>query len=351
MLKNPKLSVVIPIYNSSEFLPQTLDCFINQSSKDFVVLLIDDGSTDNSGDIAKEFAKKYPDLFKYYFQQNKGLGGARNTGLKLVETDYVMFFDSDDLIANKAIENINNFIGQISSDVDIIFFNPVIYDQTAGTYFKWHDEELIKKIFASKNELVPKDHSLIYECEASVCRCVFKKDIFVNNNISFLEKCCWEDVNVHFQLLHFSKKISFLDYMGAYYYRTNNPKSITSSNGKKRLDIFRVLDEVNKYFADKTWTKKEKASMLGFLANYIYWFLKVIEDEYRKELVVGLHNYLKQYSCCVVRRFFFKSNQSLRNKLMIVFLRNRFAYKILISKETISKFMRVFKKIKRIFRK
>lgn len=339
------LTIIVPIYNVELYLEECLQSFINQTCNHFCVILVDDGSTDKSGEMAKSYAEKYPSLFTYVRQDNKGLGGARNTGLDLVRTKYTMFFDSDDFMANRGVENIINAIEK--HDTDIIFFNPVIFDMAVSSYEPWHDSEFMKNIIFKDKEIInPQETPILMETEASVCRAIWKTEFLHIINLKFLEHRRWEDVPPHFLLMHEAKSASFMDYQGAYYYRTNSGHQITSGSGKSRLDMRYIFDEIAPYFASKDWSKKEKSHMLGFLSNYLFWSIDVIEDEYRSEFIDICHNFFKRISFCQYIHFFLKTKVCLRNKLMIWFLKSNINYKVLKSRAKVQKYMRFFKKVK-----
>ncbi|MBO7244457.1 MAG: glycosyltransferase [Alphaproteobacteria bacterium] len=94
-MTQPLISVIVPIYNVETYLKGCLESILHQTEPNFEAILVDDGSTDRSGLIADEYARKDP-RFKVIHQENKGLSGARNTGLKVAEGIYVAFLDSDD---------------------------------------------------------------------------------------------------------------------------------------------------------------------------------------------------------------------------------------------------------------
>ena len=98
-----KVSIGIPVYNVAEYLPQCLDSILNQTFQDFEVILVDDGSTDNSFDICQEYVAK-DSRFRLIHQENKGLAGARNTIIKNVKTEFISWVDSDDWIEENYLE-------------------------------------------------------------------------------------------------------------------------------------------------------------------------------------------------------------------------------------------------------
>lgn len=115
MLK-PRISIVIPIYNVEEYLKRCLDSVKNQTYKNFQVILVNDGSTDSSAQIATEFVAD-DNRFRLIHQENKGLSGARNTGLKEADGDYVFYLDSDDILVQDALEVLINAAVKYQADV------------------------------------------------------------------------------------------------------------------------------------------------------------------------------------------------------------------------------------------
>ena len=99
----PKISIIIPVYNTEKYLPECLDSVLSQIFQDFEIVCVNDGSTDNSLDILNHYAQK-DKRFKIISQENQGLSGARNTGLDKVNGDYIFFLDSDDTIPSHALE-------------------------------------------------------------------------------------------------------------------------------------------------------------------------------------------------------------------------------------------------------
>ena len=91
------ISVIIPVYNVEKYLNACIESVLSQSFNDYEIILVDDGSTDNSGALCDEFAAKY-DSISVIHQENKGLGGARNTGIDAAKGSYILFLDSDDTI-------------------------------------------------------------------------------------------------------------------------------------------------------------------------------------------------------------------------------------------------------------
>jgi glycosyltransferase involved in cell wall biosynthesis len=113
------VSVIIPTFNYAHFLPETLDSVFNQTYTDWECIVVDDGSTDNTREVVTEYLTLDP-RFKYIFQKNKGLPGARNTGVKAARGDYFQFLDADDLLEPCKLAEQSSFLST-HPDVDIVY--------------------------------------------------------------------------------------------------------------------------------------------------------------------------------------------------------------------------------------
>lgn len=126
-MKMIKLSVVIPIYNVSSYLKMCLDSVYLQAEDNWEVILVDDGSTDDSGDICKEYRRKYPNTFVIH-KENGGLSDARNAGIKIAKGEFIYFLDSDDWLTPKAISPLLDFA--IKNKCEIV---------QGGFYYSYND--------------------------------------------------------------------------------------------------------------------------------------------------------------------------------------------------------------------
>ncbi len=346
------VDVIVPIYNVEAYLPQCLDGFLSQTVRRFRVLLIDDGSSDSSGAIADAYAKERPDLFTVVHQKNKGLGGARNTGLSLVKAPYTWFFDSDDFCGPRTMEAFQRALNQ-HDGVDVVFFNPVIFDMGAHAYQAWHDEAYIRLIFGQREVISPKDDPRTLELEASVCRCLWRTAFLKEANLSFLEGVCWEDVPPHLSLMHHAESAILLNQEGCYYYRTNAPKKkqITSSSGKSRLDMAPVLDEVGKFVEAEKWGRKDKVFLISFLINYCTWTLHATDDAYRKELVDIFYRFFHRFGFFFALHYLCCSPACFKNKFTFLLFRSPCFHSLAYSRARSSRLKKLFLRVKRMVKK
>lgn len=148
-MKNPKISVVVPVYNTAEYLRECLDCFLAQTYNNLEVLLVDDGSTDESGNICDEYASKDA-RFKVIHKENGGVSSARNAALDAATGDFIGFVDSDDTFLPEMYEDFAKIIESYEPDMvqsvgmrendNVNSANPKIYtfnnDEARGEFFK-----------------------------------------------------------------------------------------------------------------------------------------------------------------------------------------------------------------------
>ncbi|MDX2359898.1 MAG: glycosyltransferase family A protein [Crocinitomicaceae bacterium] len=125
----PKFSIILPTYNRADFLGETIDSVINQQFIDWELLIIDDGSTDNSKEFCQDYVNKDPRI-KYHYQENQERSAARNNGIGLATGEYICFLDSDDLMLSNHLEVLNRFIEKCESKEALFFTNCTISNQS-----------------------------------------------------------------------------------------------------------------------------------------------------------------------------------------------------------------------------
>lgn len=233
-----KISVIVPVYNVASYLRRCLDSIVNQTFKDFEVILIDDGSTDNSLQICMEYKEKYS-CIRIHHQENGGLSRARNVGLALSKGKYIIFIDSDDYIHKEALQIMYNYI--TSKDVDYV----------AGGYIQTRSENSENFALSLGNILASeKNQKRLFE---EFFRIHGEKSNYSNwgklfsrkvlNGWHSLEGRINEDVDGLFQIICKTTKALYID--NALYFYFKNGKGITQSQIKmKNLDLIYVWDQL-----------------------------------------------------------------------------------------------------------
>lgn len=242
-MQDIKISIVIPVYNTSKFLNKCLDSVINQDIQEIEIICVNDGSTDNSLEILEQY-KIRDERIIIVNKNNGGLSSARNKGISISKGKYILHLDSDDWLENQCLKSLYDYAEE--NNYDIVSFN--FYRE-----FLSYRNEI--KIFEFKNrEFDSKEYlqSFLEEKEIpAIWNKLIKSKIYKENNIEHpLGINLGEDLATTPRLIYFSKKIGYLDKV--YYHYRYNIDSITGiQNGSKRAELFEVFNRLEKFFIDK----------------------------------------------------------------------------------------------------
>ena len=276
-----KLSIIIPVYNTEKHLKKCFDSIINQNNSEIEVVVVNDGSTDNSEAIIKEYTSKYKDLFTYYKKDNTGVSDTRNFGIEKASGKYIMFLDSDDYIDKKLYDNIKKYIDE---DIELIKYKMQRIDENdkileivpGATFDKITGEEGFNKLYGTDVLL------------DSPCVYIIKKDIFVRNNLKFKVGTEHEDFGLIPFVIVLAKSMVSTNFYG-YYYVQSQGSLMRNENYKKTIK--RVYDALGHYDNAKEYSQKINISKLTHDNIMIYYTNAVIlkardlkEEERKKYL-------------------------------------------------------------------
>lgn len=230
-----KISVIIPVYNVSEYLDECLTSVVNQNYSNYEVIVVNDGSTDNSLEIAKKYEKKYKKLIKVYDKENGGLSSARNYGIKKSTGEYLFFVDSDDYILPNCLEVIGKNINENKCDI-------LVYSFLIG------DEKKYNRMF--DNQIDDLNKRYIVGMPNAINK-VFKKELYVDNGIEFPLGLYYEDLATSPKLALHTNNIAFIE-EPLYFYRIRPNSIMTNKEYNPKVDaIFVVLEQLRKYFKNQ----------------------------------------------------------------------------------------------------
>ena len=273
-MENELISIIVPIYNVENYLRQCLDSIQNQTYKKFECIMVNDGSTDSSQQIAEEYLTD--SRFTLINQSNKGLSGARNTGISHIreESTFVAFVDSDDYIYPDFLETL---IEHIEDDVDII----------EGMIEYFHDEIKVDNVCHNfeKKILISKDDKLgelaLNELRVSVFPKLFRKSLLTED--FFPEGWIFEDLAVVPELVSHSGKWIKLPKV-IYGYRIR-PNSITTKEfSEEKLDVFKIFGKYDLFFKDESDGTKLLVEKIKYLHLNYHDIEFVPEDSQYKSL-------------------------------------------------------------------
>ena len=298
--RSPFLTIIVPAYNVEKYLEQCLDSLVYQTVIDHKVIVVNDGSTDSTPEIIKRYVNEYPDLISWIDQKNKGLGAARNRGLELVTTPFVVCLDSDDWQNQMFVERVKTAINKYDENPDIIFTLPQIFDTASNRVLEWYDKYVLEAIFfpngGDENALsivtnVKKDRR-IYELEANANRKVYRTDFLKSIYFKYQEGVKWEDVQPHFHAVHNAERCIALKNTG-FFYRINTGGQITAGSGATRLDIIPVFQQTIDMAFREQWEDREIAYIIRMLWSFSQWSIDVTNLDYIGKLLSELHKLFK----------------------------------------------------------
>ncbi|WP_340121879.1 glycosyltransferase family 2 protein [Methylobacter svalbardensis] len=234
-----KLSIIIPVYNTEKYVSRCLNSCLNQTAdqENYEIIVINDGSTDNSLDIVRDFEQKNKNV-TVISQKNQKQGTARNNGVKLAKGKYIWFIDSDDWIEPNAISEIVKYL--YIHNLDILRFDGA----DRRTY---NDTAQIRSCHHIPHQIYYQ-HEVLLENKFSVCVPfhVYKKDFLLDNEIYFLENIFYEDNE--FMLKIFEKSSSF-SYLNKCFYNVliREDSTTRSVDYSRKLDYIRVIESYIEY--------------------------------------------------------------------------------------------------------
>lgn len=276
-------SIIVPVYNVEEYLKQCLDTILNQTFKDFEVILINDGSTDNSGKICDKY-KELDARIKVIHKKNGGQSEARNVGLKESKGKYIIFIDSDDYIkTDKFLEKIHK---ECESNVDIVLYKYQKYYEDTNRMEKCHfnfpKEIENSEVSTLIVELVKTDS--FYCSPWSKC---IKSNLLKDNQIEFEVGLIVDDLEWYYNVISVTKSIRYIDESFIIYRQRSG--SITSSWKIKTLtDFLKILEKWTEYISNEEINEKLKYGLGSNLAKqYCNLFIGYsrINDIYKKNYI------------------------------------------------------------------
>ena len=229
-----QVSIILPVYNVEPYLRQCLDSIIKQTFKDFEILVINDCSLDNSLQIIKEYQQKDSRIILFNMPTNRGLSNARNEGIKLAKSKYIVFVDSDDWVRKDYLEFLFNNIEK--RDCDVFSAGFISYNNQTSKYTHNKYSHLTLKAKSNKTLI------LFPSTNCTIWNKIYKRDFLLKNNLFFVLKTC-EDCLFFYKLMLCKPKIIFTN-EPIYFYRIARKESLTYSLYLKTHNIIILLKEI-----------------------------------------------------------------------------------------------------------
>lgn len=229
----PKISVIVPVYNVEKYLNRCVDSILNQTFEDFELILVNDGSPDNCGNICDEYAQK-DNRVKVIHKKNGGVSSARNVGIDIAQGEYIMFVDSDDWINENML---NDMYNMPDSDMKVSSIRMIGKDNST--------EYIIDtKMYTQEDLLI----GFFSEAFPIICFCgpwckLYKKDIIFNNAVRFNEDMSLgEDTYFNLNYIKHCKSIYTSEQIYYYYMRENSESLFTKFRLNMYYDVRKDFD-------------------------------------------------------------------------------------------------------------
>lgn len=277
-----KVSVIVPVYNVEKYLDKCLDSLVNQTLDDIEVIVVNDGTKDNSQKIIDEYVKNYPGKVYSYVKKNGGLSSARNYGIKKAKGAYIGFVDSDDYVEYDMYEQLYNKAIETKSDVVCCQF-VYRYNIYAEKKKFMHPEYF--------GNSVSKEPRLLVEAKSYACNKIYKKELW--DKFSFPDQY-FEDSAVIYNVLYDANKVECVD-LPLYNYIKERPDAITNEVSSKIFDIFKSCDSLLNFYRKKKDYDDIKDVIEGLCINHLKIRLLYIYNSKNRKLTWNFYKEVKKY--------------------------------------------------------
>ena len=282
-----KISVIVPVYNVENYLEKCLSSLVNQTLQEIEILVVNDGSTDNSQKIIDVFQNKFPQKIKTFAKENGGLSDARNFGIDRATGEFLAFVDSDDYVSVTMMEEMYGLAKK--HEAEIVICNLQKVDEHGNVTQKLRQiPNLPEKIDLEKNFSVFSDISYF------ACNKIFKKELFEGKR--FQKGIHFEDIELIPQLLLRCKTLAKTNAFHYQYLERSN--SISKSHTERGLDILKAVERVEKAFENSVYFSQQK-ELKGFqILEGIYTFLAYLafvkDDKVYRKMSLELKEFSKE---------------------------------------------------------
>ena len=246
-----KVSIIVPAYNVEEHIEKCLETLVNQTLKEIEIIVVNDGSTDETKRKVEPFLEKYPEKVKYLEKQNGGLSDARNYGMLYAQGEYIGFIDSDDYVELNMFEEMYQKAKEENSDMvecDFIWEYPHRQRIDIGKIYEGKKEALLYARVVAWNKLI-------------------KRETLEKAEIRFPKGLRYEDTEFFYKLLPSLEKISFVKIPMVHYVQRSN--SIVNTQNERVKEIFEIWDNVFKFYKENNLFEEYKNEIEYTYARFL----------------------------------------------------------------------------------
>lgn len=284
-MKEPLISIIIPIYKVEEYLSRCIESVINQTYHSLEIILVDDGSPDNCGEICEQFAS-IDKRIKVIHKKNGGLSDARNAGMQAMSGKYVLFVDSDDTIRTDHIEILYKLISDYNAEIAITSL--IMYNE--GETPRDSKTNNIVKYFTRNEALL----ELFYQksFDTSAWGKLYSSYLF--KEIQFPKGLLYEDLATIYKVIKLSNNVIFSDYDSYLYLLRRNSIEGAAFSEKKFDSCIKVISQLEMELSNATPSlRKAIICRIISFSYHILLYIPLEQKEYRKELLSIIRKYRK----------------------------------------------------------
>lgn len=300
---NPFFSIVIPVYNGGKYIEECLSSIVKQKYCNYEVIVINDGSTDNSVNIVQKISK-YNDRIKLFSKDNGGVASARNMGIMKSNGRYIIFLDADDLMVPECLEKISQVLSNKAMDLTI-----------CTSYIEMDNKnDKLNRLFTDEAIRKEKTNSEIKKlCQnlSSMCIAVYRRQFLLNNDLYVREGVtCGEDTEFFFNALVLSKTLQLAD-VALFAYRFN-PNSVSNDLSYKNvMDVMDVCSKKINLLIESPFSELDNEKALDFFTTkYIHFAVKIAsfnrEEKRRAFDIVNRDKDILGYAYNKTNKIFFR---------------------------------------------
>ncbi len=275
-----KYSIIIATYNSGKYIKKCIESILNQTLKNFNIIIVDDGSTDNTKEVLKPYLKLKN--VKYFYKENTGVADTRNFGISKVKTEYFMFIDSDDYISPTLFETIEKY-----NNYDILSFKGKKIDENDNLIMNL--EKGVFDIIDGENylkDLIINNHFFLVPWGY-----VYNTKFWNKNRLEYEKYYVMEDAGLTPIAILNAKKVISIDYYGYYYVQTNESITRTKNERKIKLNIESILfqyDYLINYIENNNYCIEFKIIFKNYFSKFLLWYGSTLSKKYSKKYIKEL---------------------------------------------------------------
>ena len=272
-----KVSIILPVYNSQSYIRKAIESVMNQTFSDFELIIVNDGSTDNTLGIINEFDDE---RIRLITQENLGPGAARNNALKLACGEYIMYLDSDDWLCPDALEVAYSEITGFAADMT--FFQMINWDEEVFYENDWFELKTFDESFENRAFSPDETPGSIFDLSVGVCQKIYSHEFLKEIDAKFPEGIFFEDMPFFYYVYLKSRRISIVK--RHLYVRRKHTRSITNVVDEKFLDTVPAGQELMRIFIENGWYDAYKFDLLAYKINGPRFALRDMPSKYKSEM-------------------------------------------------------------------